>query len=375
MSKLRVGVIGATGKGNYGHGLDTAFSGVDRAEIVAVADSNAAGLKRAGGKLRVDRLYADYRKMLDTEKLDIVCIGPRWITDRVEMVERTADAGCHIYCEKPMTPNLESADKIAATVRRNKIKFQMAHQWRAAPPIRKAFENIAAGEYGKLLRISIRPKDDHRGGGEELLVHGTHFFDLMFTMAGLPRWASGHIQVGNRDAKKSDRTEGTEPTGPIAGDSISAVFGFDHGVRGYFESTAGIALRNKERPFDHLYGVFVECERALLRFRQPGDVFIYPAPAVLPDLENLTWKKLWIEDWHFTPEHKPRTDLRRTWIHYGNRFMANNLIDAIENDAKPLSSIDHAVAITEVVQGVYASHFSEGRRMPIPLKSRRHPLL
>ena len=60
----RVGVIGATGKGNYGHGLDTAFQGVPRAEVVAVADENAEGLRKAGERLGVKRLYRDYRRMI-----------------------------------------------------------------------------------------------------------------------------------------------------------------------------------------------------------------------------------------------------------------------------------------------------------------------
>ena len=45
--RYRVAVIGATGKGDYGHGIDTAFRGLERAEIVAVADDNVAGLQRA----------------------------------------------------------------------------------------------------------------------------------------------------------------------------------------------------------------------------------------------------------------------------------------------------------------------------------------
>ena len=36
--KYRVAVIGRTGKGNYGHGLDTVWLNNNRAEIVAVAD-------------------------------------------------------------------------------------------------------------------------------------------------------------------------------------------------------------------------------------------------------------------------------------------------------------------------------------------------
>jgi len=37
-NKYRVAVIGRTGKGNYGHGLDVVWQALDNIEIVAVAD-------------------------------------------------------------------------------------------------------------------------------------------------------------------------------------------------------------------------------------------------------------------------------------------------------------------------------------------------
>ncbi|TXT18895.1 MAG: oxidoreductase domain-containing protein, partial [Planctomycetota bacterium] len=66
--RYRIAVIGSTDKGDYGHGLDTAFQGVDRAEIVAVADDNAIGLQLAGQRLKVEARFADYREMLDRVK-------------------------------------------------------------------------------------------------------------------------------------------------------------------------------------------------------------------------------------------------------------------------------------------------------------------
>ena len=58
----------------------------------------------------------------------------------------------------------------------------------------------------------------------ELIVHGTHWFDLMIAFAGRPRWASGHISVQGRDVTVKDIGKATEPVGPVAGDSISAMF-------------------------------------------------------------------------------------------------------------------------------------------------------
>ena len=379
--RFRVAVIGSTGKGDYGHGLDTAFQGVERAQIVAVADDNAVGLQLAGQRLKVDARFANYREMLDRVKPDVVCVGPRWVTERVAMLQAVAQAGCHIYCEKPCVADLASADAIKAALDANRVRLAMAHQWRAMPPVQRALTDIRSGKYGRVLRMRARPKDDARGGGEELLVHGTHWFDLMIALAGPPRWVSGHVRVKGREATKADRREGSEPVGPICGDSVLAVFGFDDGVLGSFDSTAKTAPSSRwpsksDQPkpiWDSVYGLTIECEDAVLQLRQPGDVFVYPANGVLPDFEQLQWKKLWIEDWHFTPEHQPRP-IRQEWLAHGNRTLANDLLDAVEKNREPLSPIRHAVLITEMVQGVYASHFADGQRIAIPLVERQHPL-
>lgn len=376
--RYRVAVIGATGRGGYGHGLDTAFQDLPNAEFCGIADPDATGREQTGKRLGVTALFADYREMLNRVRPDIVCIGPSWLTDHEAMIRAAAEQGCHIYCEKPLTFDLASADAIRDVCQSHKIKLALAHQWRGMPPVQKALSELRAGKYGRVLRMRARPKDDARGGGEELLIHGTHWFDLMLAIAGPPRWVSGHVRVGDREATKVDRREGSMPVGPVWGDSILAVFGFDRGILGTFDSTANTApSSNKKLPplgpeWDSVYGLTVECERATLQWRQPGDVYVYPAPGVFPDLEQLQWNRIWIEDWHFTPEHLPRP-LRQTWLSHGNRALATDLIEAIETDREPLSPLRHGILITEMVQGVYASHFADGRRLAIPLENRASP--
>ena len=364
-------VIGSTGKGNYGHRLDSAFD-IEGVELVAIADDDPEGLADAGERLGVSQLYRDYRRMLETEKPDFVSIAPSWVTERVPMIEAAAAAGCHIYCEKPVAGSLAEVDAIVAACHSANVKMAVAHQWRAMLPIQRIIKDVQAGKFGKLLRVRTRPKDDSRGGGEELLLHGTHLFDLMMAFAGEPRWASGHVALGDRDATTDDTGEGNAPVGPIIGDSISAVFGFDNGVRGFFESTAGLAIPG-ESNFDNLYGLSLECERAALELREPGDVYIYPAPRVLPDIQDLAWEQVWIPEWHERPEHTPPL-LRKNWLSIGNRTLARDLIDAAETDREPLSSIRMVCFVNEMVQGVYSSHLLDGRRIDIPLADRAHPL-
>ncbi|GAG58936.1 unnamed protein product, partial [marine sediment metagenome] len=85
-SKYRVAVIGHTGRGNYGHGLDVVWNELPECEIVAVADAEPSGLVAAQKRLKVGRGFADYRKMLDDVKPDLVSIAPRWLDQHRDMV-------------------------------------------------------------------------------------------------------------------------------------------------------------------------------------------------------------------------------------------------------------------------------------------------
>ena len=97
MTKYRAGVIGRTGRGNYGHGLDRVYLEMDEVEIVAVADDNPEGLKEAGKRLGTSNLYADYQEMLKKEKFDIVSVCPRWVAPHHDMVLAVAEAGACIF--------------------------------------------------------------------------------------------------------------------------------------------------------------------------------------------------------------------------------------------------------------------------------------
>ncbi|MFN9896031.1 MAG: Gfo/Idh/MocA family oxidoreductase, partial [Acidobacteriota bacterium] len=107
--RYRAAVIGHTGRGNYGHGLDTVWQAFDFVDTVAVADPDEPGLAKAVVRTGAQRGYRDYREMLAKEKPDLVSIGPRHLDQRVPMVEAAAAAGAHIYMEKAFAANLADA--------------------------------------------------------------------------------------------------------------------------------------------------------------------------------------------------------------------------------------------------------------------------
>src|SRR5574341_922701 len=126
--RYRAAVIGHTGRGDYGHGWDTAWNGFDSIKVVAVADPDEAGREAAMKRCGAAHGYRDYREMLRQEKPDLVSIGPRWLDQRAEMVTAAAQAGAHILLEKPFAASLADADAMVEAVVKNNVKLQVGHQ-------------------------------------------------------------------------------------------------------------------------------------------------------------------------------------------------------------------------------------------------------
>jgi predicted dehydrogenase len=78
---------------------------------------------------------------------------------------------------------------IAALEKRN-LKLTIAHQTRYSPALAHAREAMTGGLLGDILELRGRGKEDARGGGEDLMVLGTHVMDLMRFFAGDPSPAS-----------------------------------------------------------------------------------------------------------------------------------------------------------------------------------------
>src|SRR6267142_2800350 len=178
--KFTGAIIGHSGRGDYGHSVDLIFTGRDDVELLAVADPVEAGRAKAAQRSGAKRQYVDYREMLAKERPELVGIGPRWTDQRKEMALAAIAAGAHLYSEKPFATDLLEADEILAAAAKAGRKIAVAHQVRLAPSIVYLKNNIEDGLIGELLAIDTWGKqDDRRAGGEDMLVLGTHLFDLM----------------------------------------------------------------------------------------------------------------------------------------------------------------------------------------------------
>src|SRR6476659_9590253 len=86
-AQWKAAVIGHTGSGDYGHGLDLIFRDLPGVEVIAVADADAVGRDKAKDRIGARKAYADYREMLTQEKPRLVSVAPRWTEEHLPMVK------------------------------------------------------------------------------------------------------------------------------------------------------------------------------------------------------------------------------------------------------------------------------------------------
>lgn len=362
--KCRVGIIGHTGRGDYGHAVDAAFLKVKNVEIVAVADPDEKGRANAQKRTNARSAYANYRDMLAKEKLDIVAICPRWIDQHHDMLIAAAEAGCHIYTEKPFCRTLRECDAVASALDMRHLKLGIAHTSQYSPVLTIVLKVVADGKIGDLLEIRGRGKEDARGGGEDLWVLGSHIFGLMRSFAGGSATSCfGRVMLQGRVVVKSDVHEGAEGLGPIAGDHIQASYAFPKGATGYFASRRGMA----GRPSRFAVQVFgskgvIELESGYL-----VSAHILLDSSWSPGRTGSKWAAITSAG---IGKPEPRTDGN---YEGGHVAAITDLIDAIETERDTKCSARDATAIVEMIAAVFESH-RLSKPVDLPLKTRVNPL-
>ena len=363
--KYRVAVIGHTGRGNYGHGIDSVWNAFSQMEVVGVADPDEKGRTGALARTRAKRSYADYREMLRREKPDLVGIGPRWMDQRVDMVTAAAEAGAHIYMEKPFAQSLVEADRMVEVVRKNKVKLQLAHQMRTSPYTLRAKAMVDAGEIGVIQEARVRGKEDRRAGGEDMMVLGSHLCDMLRYFLGNPMWVTAHVTQDGAEIGRGDVRQATEPIGPIAGNQVSAMFAYPAGVHAFFASRAS----DQTDPLR--FGTWLYGSKGVVFLPNGiypgGGLFVLRSPAWLPEAKR-QWQPI---------EAKPDLASQGIDVHaeheIANALMVADLVRAIERDGKPCCNEEDGRWTIEMVHGIYQAQ-KAGDRVKLPLLDRTHPL-
>ncbi len=357
---FKVGIIGHTGRGNYGHYLDLAFVGVEGADIAALADPDDEGRAAAAARTGARAVYADYREMLERERPDVAVVASREVGDHRELVIAAAQAGANVYLEKPVAAAPQDVDAMHAACRQAGVQCVVAHPWRGHPPIqRTAIPLIQSGRIGQPRLARVFCKDGPHGGNQMFLDLYPHFVDFLWQLFGAPLWCQAHLTQNGRSCQPSDLAPGWEGMGLVAGNGLKAYYCFEDGAAADFEAYQGDGASDP-------YGVEILGTEGALWLPGPmgrgPDIYWNPSAAPTP---------LRGDRWEVVPSDPPPHGAK--WLD-AHRRMARALLDVLEGKppAWELVHLPDARRFLETALLAHAAHV-QGARVSPPLPDGKNP--
>ncbi|MEO5682317.1 MAG: Gfo/Idh/MocA family oxidoreductase [Chitinophagaceae bacterium] len=161
--------LGFIGTGKQGRGLLKSFA--DKAQIVAGADVDTKKLElfqtllqktyaTATGKNDYTgfKSYADFRELLQRKDIDAVVIATPDHWHAVQTI-MAANAGKHVYCEKPLAHSIEEGRAMVNAMKKNKKILQTGSMQRSWKNFRQAAELVRNGYIGNIKEVLVNVGD------------------------------------------------------------------------------------------------------------------------------------------------------------------------------------------------------------------------
>jgi predicted dehydrogenase len=215
--------------------------------LVAVAGRNEASVSEAAKRYGYEKYYLDWRDMLADDNVQVFDNGgPN--DAHAEPCIAAAEAGKHVFCEKPLGRTAEEAKSMLDAVQKAGVKHMVAFNYRFVPAIMQAKKIIESGKLGRIyhwravylqewgmdkqMPTSWRFQKEIAGSGA-LGDLGAHIIDLARFLVGEPKSVMGYSKTwiterpdGSGGMVKSDVDDG-----------FVAAMEFDNGALGTVEAT------------------------------------------------------------------------------------------------------------------------------------------
>lgn len=204
------------------------------ADLIAVADVDEAAARACAGQFRIPVSTADYREILADPKIQAVVVCSSTDT-HTEVIQAAAAAGKHIFCEKPIAPDLARIDQALAAVHCAGVLLQVGFNRRFDANFRRVRQAVVQGEIGEPHQLRITSRDPAPPPLEYVRRSGGIFLDMTIHDFDMARFLVGS-EVGEVYAAGSVRVD---PAIGAAGDwdTATVVLKFVNGVVGVIENS------------------------------------------------------------------------------------------------------------------------------------------
>ncbi len=143
---LRVGVVGAGWVAVNRH--IPSFIRDDRVRVIGLACPSLQTAEAISKKFGIKKFYTSIDELLKQE-LDVIDICTPPFTHH-EMVIKAAEAGCHIFVEKPFAMSSKEAEEMITVARRHGVKLCVCHNFLYSNSMKRVRMLHDSGQLGQL---------------------------------------------------------------------------------------------------------------------------------------------------------------------------------------------------------------------------------
>ena len=186
MKPVTFGIIGAGRIGKL-H-ADNLLSRVDGARLKAITDPFLD--EDWAASRNIPLTGKDHRILLDDPEIDVILIGSPSAEHAQQMIE-CAEAGKHIFCEKPIALDPEIIRNALAEVDKSGVKLQVGFNRRFDPNFSAVQHQVASGALGDPHIIRITSRDPAPPPAEYVAGSGGMFLDMTIHDFDMARFLSG----------------------------------------------------------------------------------------------------------------------------------------------------------------------------------------
>mgnify|MGYP006278872239 CR=1 FL=1 len=235
------------------------------AQLVAVADVNADAAREVAHGLQVEAASVD--ELFTSNDVDAVAICTSTDT-HVDLMIKAARAGKAIFCEKPISLNLELVDGALAEVEAAGVPLMIGFNRRFDPGHQSVYEARTVGKLGEVALARITSRDPAPPPVSYIKVSGGIFLDMTIHDFDMARYVVGSpvVEVFAKGAVKVDPAIGeagdvdtavivlTHENGAVTtiDNSRQAVYGYDQRVEVFGNKGAA----RSENPMQHAGGIW-----------------------------------------------------------------------------------------------------------------------
>ena len=228
---VHVGLVGLGRMGRF-HAANLAGR-IPGARLVRIADADEDAARENAAWLGGVEWSTRYEDLLEEPEIEAVVVASPTPL-HAEMAAAAAAAGKHVFCEKPISLELERTWQVIEAVRAAGAKLQVGFQRRFDPDYLAAKEKISGGHIGEVYLFRTTLRDMRSPGFDYIKGSGGFFADVTVHDFDAARWLIGEItEVTAAGAALSD--PGFEEAGDI--DNAVVTLRFASGALGVIDNS------------------------------------------------------------------------------------------------------------------------------------------